>query len=60
MDTLGLSLAIFVGLELGLDDGAAVGFELLLGNIDPVNEGDDVVVGSVEGESVGAVLLEGK
>ena len=25
MDTLGLSLAIFVGFELGLDDGAAVG-----------------------------------
>ena len=49
---LGLSDGSWVGLWL---DGSDVGLELILGYIEPLREGDDVVDGLVDGKSVGDV-----
>ena len=49
---LGLSEGDWVGLWL---DGSRVGIELILGYIEPLREGDDVVDGSVDGKSEGDV-----
>ena len=49
---LGLSDGVWVGLWL---DGSRVGIELILGYIEPLREGDDVVDGSVDGKSEGDI-----